>query len=68
MQDHLNQLDKKYNVLKDQLSKYTKIIEEDNCEGKKNIKKSPERVDEIKLFENKVKGLLFEERNVKKIN
>lgn len=63
LQEHIDSLDKKYNSLKDQISKLTKYYEEDKFykEGSKN-----KQNEELKNFETKVKSMLLDERQVRK--
>jgi hypothetical protein len=62
LQDQIEGLDKKYNVLKEQLAKFTKIFEDEKFQKDNNKNKQN---DELKNFENKVKNMLMEERKVK---
>jgi len=63
---YIETLETKYNILKDQVSKLTKVVEEDrnqrDREGNSKSKESRDR--EFKEFENKIKGLLSEEKEV----
>lgn len=61
---NINTLEMKYSLLKEQLAKFTKIIEEDKAAKQKIKTKTTE---ELKQLENRIKTLITEEREVKKI-
>lgn len=56
---NLDSLEQKYSVLKDQIAKFSKIIEEERQSKEKSKSKSNE---EMKMFESKIKTMLLEER------
>ena len=56
---NLDSLEQKYNLLKDQLSKFSKLIEEDRANKEKAKNKNYE---DLKEFEHKVKSMMQEER------
>jgi hypothetical protein len=55
-------LENKYNGLKDQMVKFTKQYEEDKAQ--RELVKVKSNTDEFKNFENRIKVLLGEERQV----
>ena len=59
--ENFQSLDKKYNALKEQISKMTKIYEEDKLARESNKKEFSE---DLKLLETKYKSLILEERQV----
>ena len=56
---NLDSLEKKYSILKEQLVKFSKLIEEDRANKEKAKNKN---YDDLKQFETKVKGMMTEEK------
>ena len=56
---NLDSLEQKYNILKDQIGKFAKMIEEDRLNKEKAKNKNSE---DLKNFESKIKEMMLEER------
>ena len=56
---NLDSLEQKYNILKDQIGKFAKMIEEDRLNKEKAKNKNSE---DLKMFEGKIKEMMLEER------
>ena len=56
---NIDSLEQKYNILKEQISKFAKMIEEDKINKEKAKKKNSE---DLKNFESKIKEMMMEER------
>ena len=56
---NLDSLEQKYNILKDQIGKFAKMIEEDRINKEKAKNKNSE---DLKNFESKIKEMMLEER------
>ena len=56
---NLESLEQKYNILKEQIGKFAKMIEEDRLNKEKAKNKNSE---DLKVFEGKIKEMMLEER------
>ena len=56
---NLDSLEQKYNILKEQIGKFAKMIEEDRLNKEKAKNKNSE---DLKIFEGKIKEMMLEER------
>jgi hypothetical protein len=61
---NIEALEQKYTLLKDQISKFTKAVEDEKHSKEKQKSKQNE---ELKHLENRIKNMLLEEREVLKI-
>ena len=57
---NLDTLEQKYSLLKEQLAKFSKLIEEDKIAKEKSKSKS---IEDLKNFEGKIKAMMQEERD-----
>ena len=65
LQEHLEVLDRKYNALKEQVSRMTKIFDEEKFNREDSKGRQSE---EIRNFEGKIRNMLLDERHVRERN